>query len=159
MNAINSDNLISLDQFNTEPKQQMYQASQVSLSAVSREQSADVALVTKEGDKVTLSVQSSFEAAYGTYDSQARMNGVDAATRGRFGSLNLEREITIRVEGDLNQAEKKEIKQVLRKIFKTVKNFLSGETDKDDIPHAPPDHRPDLVFDNLAAVLAALKDS
>ena len=33
---------------------------------------------------------------------------------------------------------------------------LSGETKLADIPNAPPEHQPNLVFDNLAAVLAAL---
>ncbi len=34
---------------------------------------------------------------------------------------------------------------------------LSGETRESDVPKAPPDHHPDLVFDNLAAVLATLQ--
>ncbi len=33
---------------------------------------------------------------------------------------------------------------------------LSGETRAEDVPKAPAEHQPDLVFDNLAAVLAAL---
>lgn len=34
---------------------------------------------------------------------------------------------------------------------------LSGETKRPDVATAPPEHKPDLVFDNLAGVLAALK--
>lgn len=34
---------------------------------------------------------------------------------------------------------------------------LSGETRREDIPRAPENHRPDIVFDNLSGVLAALK--
>ena len=60
MNSILSGTLNSLDQFNAGQKQQLYESSQVDLAAVSREQSADITIVTKEGDKVTLSADSSF---------------------------------------------------------------------------------------------------
>ncbi len=88
----------------------------------------DIMLVTKEGDKVTLSADSSFEAAYATYDNQARINGAYAESRGRLSSVNIEREIAISVEGDLNDEEKKEIKRVLSGIFKMMKNFFSGQS-------------------------------
>jgi len=128
MNPILSGTLNSLDQFNAGQKQQLYESSHMNLAAVSREQSADITFVTKEGDKVTLSADSSFEAAYATYDSQARVNGAYTESRGRLSSVNFEREITISVEGDLNDEEKKEIKKVLREIFKMMKNFLSGQS-------------------------------
>lgn len=130
MNSISLDTLNSLDQFNAGQKQQLFASSQVNLAAISREQSADISLVTKEGDKVTLAADSSFEAAYATYDRQARMNGAYTESRGRLSSVNFEREITIRVEGDLNSQEQKEIKKVLHIIFKMMKDYLSGKNGK-----------------------------
>ena len=63
MNAIFSGTLNSLDQFNPGQNQQLYESSHMNLAAVSREQSADIMFVTKEGDKVTLSADFTFEAA------------------------------------------------------------------------------------------------
>jgi hypothetical protein len=125
MNCICPNALKSPDPFQAGPNQKQYESSQMNLTAVSREQSADITLVTKEGDRVTLAFDSSFEAAYATYDRQARMNGADSESRGRLSSVHVAREITLSVEGDLNEEEKKEIKEVVGEIFKMMKNFLS----------------------------------
>ena len=54
MNSINLGKFNSLNYFNPGQMQQFYESSQVNLAAVNRQQSADITLVTKEGDKVTL---------------------------------------------------------------------------------------------------------
>ena len=125
MNCISPDTFNSPDPCNAGSNQKLYEYSQINMAAVSREQSADITLVTKEGDKVTLAFDSSFEAAYATYDRQARMNGAQTESRGQLSSVHVTREITLSVEGDLNEEEKKEIKKVVGEIFEMMKNFLS----------------------------------
>jgi hypothetical protein len=127
MDSMNICNLQPFEQSTMEKNPQVYEYSRLNLAAVSREQSVDITFVTKEGDKVTLSADSSLKAAYATYDNQAQIKGVYAESTGRLNSVAVEREFTIGVEGDLNDQEKKEIKKVLRQIFKMMKNFLSGQ--------------------------------
>ena len=129
MDSMCSCNLQPFGQSSPEQNQKLSNYSQFNLAAVSREQSADIEILTTEGDRVTLSIDSSFEAAYATYDSKARVNGACTEIQGRLDSVNVERQISIEVEGDLNDQEKKEIKKVMREIFKVMKKFLSGQSE------------------------------
>ena len=97
----------------------------------SRQQSADVTIVTAEGDKVVFSSSSQFQATYVTYDSFARTKGEFALFQGESFDLNTNRELIISVDGDLNKQELKDIKKALRTIGKIMRDFLSG-----DIGHA-----------------------
>lgn len=134
MNSVSPGDLNSLYQFNPDQDPKLSAYSQFKVAAVSREQSADLTIVTKEGDKVTLSADSSFQAAYATYNSGAQINGIYTESRGILRAANVEREISISVEGDLNDEEKKEIDKVVREIFKMMKDFLSGRGDQFAVP-------------------------
>jgi len=97
----------------------------------SHQQSADVTIVTAEGDKVVFASSSQLQATYVTYDSFARTEGEFALFQGRSFDLNTNREFIISVDGDLNKQELKDIKKALRTIGKIMRDFLSG-----DIGHA-----------------------
>ena len=97
----------------------------------SRQQSADFTIVTAEGDKVMFSSSSQFQATYITYDSFARTKGEFTLFQGESFNININRELTISVDGDLNGQESKDIKKALRTIGKIMRDFLSG-----DIGHA-----------------------
>lgn len=97
----------------------------------SRQQSADVTIVTPEGDKVVFSSSSQFQATYVTYDSFAHTKGEFTLFQGKSFDLNINRELIISVDGDLNKQELKDIKKALRTIGKIMRDFLSG-----DIGHA-----------------------
>ena len=149
MDSTNMCNLQTFGQSTMGQNQQVYEYSRLNLTAVSREQSADIAFVTKEGDKVTLSADSSFEAAYATYDHKAQLKSTYTESMGQLSSLAVERDITISVEGDLNDQEKKEIKKVMREIFKMMNDFLAGRSDNPDISAAK-----NIDLDTLATVEA-----
>ena len=152
MNSISPDNFSPLYQFNSEQEQRLAEYSRFKLAAVSSEQSADLTIVTKEGDRVTLSVDSSFEAAYATYNRKAQMDGVYTETRGQIRAVNAEREISITVEGDLNDAERKEIKRIMHEIFKMIKNFLSSPDEKPAVSDLK-----NIELDTLADVEAKIE--
>jgi len=154
MNSLDTSNLLASGQSNLEQNQKLYNYSQFKLAAVSNEKSADITLVTKEGDKVTLSADTRFEAAYATYNRKARMNGADTESRGQLSAVNIEREITISVEGDLNDGEKKEIKKLMREIFKMMKNFLAGQGGTPNVSAMK-----DIELDTLATVEAKFEVS
>jgi len=97
----------------------------------SQKQSADVTIVTPEGDKVVFSSSSQFQATYVTYDSFAHTKGEFTLFQGKSFDLNINRELIISVDGDLNKQELKDIKKALRTIGKIMRDFLSG-----DIGHA-----------------------
>ena len=149
MDTMNFCNLQPFGQSNPGQNRQVYEYSRLNLAAFSREQSADITLVTQEGDRVTLSADASFEAAYATYNSQAQINGSDAESKGRLNTAAVAGEVAISVEGDLNEQEQKEIKQVLGDIFAMMKNFLSGRMDG-----APATSLEDIELDSLATVEA-----
>lgn len=149
MDSINFSNLQPFNQSNPGQNQQVYEISRLNLAAVSRQQSADITLVTKEGDKVTFSADSSIEAAYATYDNQAQLKGVYAESRGKLNSATIEREVSISVEGDLNDQEKKEIKKVLREIFKMMKSYLADPSGNQTVAAVK-----DIQLDTLANVEA-----
>jgi hypothetical protein len=152
MNLISSGILSSLHHFNPEKDQKLSEYSQFKATAVNREQSADLTIVTKEGDRLTLSADSSFEAAHATYNRNAEVNGTDLESRVRLRALKVEREISITVEGDLNDEEKKEIKKVLREIFKMMKNVLTGHGAKPAVSDLK-----NIELDTLAAVEAKIE--
>jgi hypothetical protein len=108
--------------------QRSAQVSQFQMAAISSSQSMDLALMTKEGDKVTLSVDakaSAFYAAYG--EAQAGDDDESYARWGEFSAGQYDREVTITVEGDLNKAERREIRKVLKTISKMMKNFMQDK--------------------------------
>ena len=92
--------------------------------------SADIDLVTAEGDKVTISLDSLYEESYSSYNSRGYTNGMITQTQMQtFHSLS-NREMSITVEGDLNQEELADIQQVLGKIESLANDFFSGEIDE-----------------------------
>ena len=149
MDSTNMCNLQTFGQSTMGQNQQVYEYSRLNLVSVSREQSVAIMFETKEGDQVTLSADSSIEAAYATYDSKAQIKGAHTESKGQLNSVTAERKFTINVEGDLSDQEKKEIKKLLGKIFKMMKNFLSGQIDSPGISTVK-----DIQLDTLANVEA-----
>ncbi len=104
------------------------QASQAQLAAISNSQSLDLELLTKEGDKVTLSINARISALYAAL-GPVRTDEDDerCAQRGELSAGLYEREVSLTVEGDLNIAERGEIRKVIKAINKMMKNFVAGK--------------------------------
>lgn len=104
------------------------QGSQLQLSAVSAGQWLDLSLMTKEGDKVTLSADAKASALHTDFEAMQVGDGDDIYAQ--WGELSLEqheRDITLTVEGDLNPAERREIHKVLQTINKMMNDFVQGK--------------------------------
>ena len=108
----------------------LQQSSNFQLAAASSERSAEIVIATAEDDTVRLSIDSHVKAVALTYDEKARTNSSYSETRGELFALDVERKIELNISGDINDQERKEIKQVLKAIFKMVKDFLSGKFNK-----------------------------
>lgn len=105
----------------------LQQSSNIQLAAVSSERSADITIMTDEEDRVTLSLDSHVQAVAFTYENQSRTESSYRQTRGEMLGFEADRRMELSVQGDLNEQERKEIKQVLKSIFKMVKDFLAGK--------------------------------
>jgi len=90
-----------------------YVAAPTQLS-VSRSQTAQIALVTAEGDKVTLSSGMNIEAEYSTYGARG----------------TVERSFSFTIEGDLNRRELKDIRKAVRTIEKAARDIDSDKVEK-----------------------------
>ena len=104
------------------------QVSQFQMAAASDSQWLDMSLITKEGDKVTLSIDAKASALYAAF-GQAKASDADEGSA-RWAELSIglyEREVTMTVEGDLNRAERREIRKVLKTINKMMKNFIQDK--------------------------------
>lgn len=105
-----------------------WQASQTQLAAVNNSQSLDLELTTRQGDKVTLSIDAQATALYGAF-GQAAFDGDGAlsAQWGEFSAAQYNRQVSFTVEGDLNAAERREIRKVLKTISKMMEKFVEGK--------------------------------
>ena len=93
---------------------------QTTMVQASRTQSADIQIVTEEGDTVTLSASRTAELSFATYNS----NGQTSAEL-RTGS-----EFSMSVEGDLSRRELKDIRRALRIIMKAAEDFAENNPEK-----------------------------
>jgi hypothetical protein len=75
--------------------------------------SADITLVTAEGDKVTLSTDAMLQAAYTRYDARGRLRGYGLEWHAETFQLASANDISLQIEGDLNDAERADIEQAL----------------------------------------------
>ncbi len=105
-------------------------AARVSQTAVSVEKNTDITIMTEQGDRVTLSVEAGFQSSYTTYSGLAANHTGYAEIRGKHFAFDLSLEQSIRVEGDLNEQEIKDIKKVLKRLDRIIHKFLDGRSDK-----------------------------
>ena len=106
-----------------------YCSLQLATRAIFSRQNTDFTIVTSEGDRVTLSYDSEFEAACVTYDSLARVSGDSSGFHGEILGLHASREFSISVEGELNEQEVEDIKKAVKAVGKIMKDFLLGNID------------------------------
>jgi hypothetical protein len=92
--------------------------------------SADITLVTAEGDKVTLSTDAMLQAAYTRYDARGRLRGYDLERHAETFQLASANDISLQIEGDLNDAERADIEQALGTIEKLAADFFNGKGDE-----------------------------
>ena len=92
--------------------------------------SADITLVTAEGDKVTLSTDAVMQAAYTRYDARGRLRGYGIERHTETLQLASANDISLQIEGDLNDAERTDIQQALGTFEKFAADFFDGKEDE-----------------------------
>ncbi|MBM3224679.1 MAG: hypothetical protein FJZ47_12860 [Candidatus Tectomicrobia bacterium] len=91
--------------------------------------SADITLVTAEGDKVTLSAETASQASYLRYDARGRIQGQHARVRTEVLQLNASEALSVQIEGNLNDAERADIQEALSTLADIATDFFDGDTD------------------------------
>ena len=105
-----------------------YQSIQIAKAQIAVEQSTDIQIQTTDGDKVTLSSDIAFESSAIVYEKIGQTSSAYSHLQGQSLSANASRKLELTVEGTLDEQEKREIKAVLKNLFKMVKNFLTGKS-------------------------------
>lgn len=94
------------------------------------QKSADIEIVTREGDRVTLSTDSLSKMFNYTYNEQGYMNGEMTASSFEVFGVYSSQEVALSVEGDLNEEEMADIMSILDKIENLAGDFFAGELDE-----------------------------
>ncbi len=92
--------------------------------------SADIAIVTADGDRLTLSSSSFTEATYARYNGQGRLQGQRVNIGVETLELTSSNQVNIMVEGNLDEDELADIQSLLNNLEETVTGFLTGDVDE-----------------------------
>jgi hypothetical protein len=95
--------------------------------------SADITLVTAEGDKVTLSTDAVLQAAYTRYDARGHLRGYGLERHAETFQMTSADDISLQIAGDLNDAERADIQQALDTIEQFADDFFHGKGN--EAPH------------------------
>lgn len=99
------------------------------VSSFSRE-STDIVLFTQEGDKITISSDSSSSSDYSSYRGLLLNNKGFAQIKEESLSLNSDSRFSMTVEGDLSEKELKDINKALKLVDNIVEKLKSGDVEK-----------------------------
>ena len=102
---------------------------QTSVVSASSPKSLDIALVTAEGDKVTISGASALQVGASSYDYRGRLNGNEVNLQGKTLQVASENSLSISVEGNLSKEEFADIKKLVTKIEDVGADFFSHPLD------------------------------
>jgi len=108
------------------PKSEQYQ--QFKLNAFQSE-SQDITLYTEEGDKVTISTLSQFEASFMDSDYSAELRNASVSAQMKELNVSSANSFQISVEGDLNDEEQEDIQEILGKLEGMMTDLLNGDLD------------------------------
>ena len=92
--------------------------------------SAEIAFVTAEGDKVTLSTDAVAQAVYTRYDARGRLRGQGSERHTETLQWASAKDISLHIEGDLNDAERSDMQQALSTLAQLATDFFSGKLDE-----------------------------
>src|SRR5262245_65927746 len=91
---------------------QPYSSATVEHITASRSQSADITIVTAEGDRVTLSASMGAQAEYAPNE---------------YATYNAYGRVSVTIEGDLSRSELKDIRKAIRTIEKAARDMARGD--------------------------------
>jgi|CXWL01.1.fsa_nt_gi hypothetical protein len=91
------------------------------------ESSANLTVLTKEGDRVTLSTHSLVESIQAQYGYEHLSPHRRTSASGEAQASTAEQSFEVTVEGDLNEQEQADVKRLMNHVRSIVKKFLSGD--------------------------------
>jgi len=106
-----------------------YYGSQITNLSSSQHKNTDITIITAEGDRVTLSADSQRQTSHLTYSSLARGGGAMVQLQVESYSMEVNKNLSITIEGDLNEGELLDIQKAIKTIDKIMYKALSGKTD------------------------------
>lgn len=96
---------------------------------VRQAKNAEMELITKEGDKVTLSFSSEASSGYSTYNQSGKLNDLSWATSAESMYAETESNTLIKIDGDLNKDELKDILKAVKKLENAMNKMINGNMD------------------------------
>ena len=121
----------------------------LTMASVSRNQTSNLAIVTAEGDKVTLFSTRSSELSFATYNSKGESAGSTTAASAEFHSST---GFSVTVEGDLSKSELKDVRRAIKTVMKATRDVLMGH-DKQAVERASKLSR----LDQIASIDASVR--
>lgn len=96
-----------------------------------QKKNAEMEIVTKDGDRVTLSYNSEASSGYQTYNQQGKTgDGISWSASGRSEYSEFGLEIGISIEGSLDKDELKDIMKAAKNLEKALDRLTDGKTDE-----------------------------
>jgi hypothetical protein len=93
--------------------------------------SADLTVVTAEGDRVTLAADSALQAAYTSYDARGRVRGQSLNIHAEALAVTAADNITVTVAGNLNEQEMADMQHLLSSIAGIAADFFTSAPDQE----------------------------
>jgi hypothetical protein len=108
-------------------RQHSRQITDLRAASAAAETSAQIQIMTDEGDLVTISGRSEVEATYSSLRHRSR--GPDGSMKldARHKEISVDREFSLTVEGDLSKEELADIKRLLQRIGPALKGLASPD--------------------------------
>lgn len=104
------------------------QIAQSTRAAIDTRASAEISLVTADGDKVTLSARTASLATYSTYDYLGRLNGQALAARAENVAIDSSSAFSLTVDGELDPQELADIHKLFDALQGAAADAFSGNS-------------------------------
>jgi hypothetical protein len=105
------------------------EAARLAYLNICEDRSADINILTSEGDKVTLCSDYHAEGTLLTYEHLAYSNSGGETESGQLLEFSEELDISLSVEGELNDQELADIQALLSDLGRMLKAFLTGKSE------------------------------
>ena len=90
---------------------------------------SEITITTADGDSVTLNTAFLFEAGFTAYAQSGEINGSIYNISASSASVNISKEFSLSVEGELDREEIRDIAKAIREVNKIMRRLLSGDTE------------------------------
>lgn len=104
-----------------------YQSARQTRFNAMRKETQDITITTEEGDKVTISALSKFQASYMAFDYTEQIKGENTKLQAEELSASTKHAFSMTVEGDLNAEEQADIEKVLGRLDGLMQDLVSGD--------------------------------